>query len=333
MALAATDKFVEFYTKPRASDVTTESNAASIFNRLLTAPWMSSGLTDNNAFTTVLVLRAYGFLQQEGIFGAHGPKADSRQIEWTREWAVDLGLRDAFGMAQKLKKHSDAASEYLWYSLSDDSRNLILDTLAGKTNQKPLKAALALELGRIIQSGWIYEPRLFTKASKNTKDKLRRFRSEPTSYGLTMINHELLAEQYPNELYPPTHRSLRDIAEMISAEPENFSINKYQPSPAVVYWFVDGIERAGIRLSPSRWDVLCKWAAKEFNHRRSLVVAEHDAMMDPVAMGMCACLCARLRSISSKTRLGGKKEHLRVLPSNIELERSVARFVIPADDR
>src|SRR5205807_4870288 len=122
------------------------------------APWMSSGLTDNNAFTTTLMLRAYGFLEQEGLFDGDSPKVSSKKKGLVREWDLNLGMKDALRLADRLKKHSDTASEFLWFSLSDDVRNLIAEVSKGGTkSQKWLKAALALDLRRIIQSGWIYE--------------------------------------------------------------------------------------------------------------------------------------------------------------------------------
>jgi SpoVK/Ycf46/Vps4 family AAA+-type ATPase len=324
MALASTDQFRPFYKQQGPNAIKPEDRAALIFRTLLTAPWMSSGLTDNNAFTTTLMLRAYGFLEQEKLFGQNSPKATSVNNGWGREWDLHLGIKNAAPLANKLRKHADAASEFLWFSLSDDLRNLITSPPAsGPMNKSRLRASLALDLRKITQSGWIYEPPRFRKASPATKQRLKQLRTKPSSYLLTTTNRRLLADQYPREISQPTERSLRDVAQMLADNPENFSINQYPPSPAVVYWFVDGITRAQIRLSPGRWDVLCRWAAKEFNHRRSLVVADHDAMMDPIAMGMCACLCARLRAITEKPSLGGKKEHLTILPSRVELERSI----------
>jgi ATPase family associated with various cellular activities (AAA) len=327
MALASTDQFRNFYKQNGVADITAEDRALIIFRILLNAPWMSSGLTDNNAFTTTLILRAYGFLEQEKLFGEKPPKATSTDRGWGREWDLHLGIKNASRLANKLSKHADAASDFLWSSLSDDVRNLITNPASSIKSNKRLRAALALDLRKIIQSGWIYVPRRFGKASSATKQKLRRVKTSPSSYLLTSANRRLLADQYPRDISQPVERSLRDIAELIADDPENFSINQYPPSPAVVYWFVDGITRAKIRLSPSRWDVLCKWAAKEFNHRRSLVVADHDAMMDPIAMGMCACLCARLRAITEKPSLGGKREHLTILPSRVELERSIEELI------
>ena len=324
MALAATNQFRQFYNEEGAAALSPEQRATNILETLLAAPWMSSGLTDNNAFTTTLVLRAFGFLEQEQIFGKDSPTASSMEKGRVREWDLHLGIRDAVSLAKKLKRHADPASEFLWLSLTQDSRDLISETSTFNAKKKKrLKSALVLDLGRILQSGWIYEPEIFKKASAATQEDLARFKSKPTSYKLTTINRRLLSQQFPGELSKPENRSLKKIAEMMADDPNNFSINQYQPSPAVVYWFVDGVKRAGINLSPLRWDLLCRWAAREFNHRRSLVVAEHDAMMDPVAMGMCACLCALLRTISEKPRLGVKKEHLAILPSRIELERSI----------
>jgi len=55
MALALTGKLSRFY----ADDPDTP---ATVFRNVVSAPWMSSGLAENNAFTTTLVLRTLGFL-------------------------------------------------------------------------------------------------------------------------------------------------------------------------------------------------------------------------------------------------------------------------------
>ena len=52
-----------------------------------------------------------------------------------------------------------------------------------------------------------------------------------------------------------------------------------------------------------------------------------DAMMDPVAMGMAACLCSRLRNTSGTPRLGTTKKHLALLPSVVELERAIVEMI------
>jgi hypothetical protein len=322
MALATTDQFCNFYSQDNDPE-TPEQQAAKIFRILLESPWMSSGLTDNNAFTTTLVLRAYGFLEQERIFGLNSPKPDSTEKGRVRAWDLHLGIRDVIGLANKLRGQSDPASEFLWLSVSDNTRNLIQKGL--KSNMETvtrLKAALGLDLRRVIQSGWIFDENRFTKASATTKQKLAL---KPTGYKLALVNHLLLTDQFPDEFSEPAPRSLKAIAAEIAQDATNFSINEYPPSAAVVYWFVDGIDRAGINLTPTAWAVLCRWAAKEFNHRRSLVAAEHDAMMDPVAMAMSACLCARLRTIAGKT--GRVKTHLTTLPSFVELERSIGELI------
>ena len=328
MALALTDQFRGFYGKTSDKDSqSAEKWAETIFKTLLQSPWMSSGLADNNAFTTSLVLRAYGFLEEEGVFGKNAPKSGTKDEGRSREWDLHLDITNVSHLIRKLEKHSDPASEFVWFSLSDDCRNQIAEGASSGPTRKHLDETLALDLHRIIQGGWIYDSKRFSKTSKTSKEAIRKFKSEPTAYKLARLNHRILAEQFPRELSKPRIRTLREIAEIIAGDSKNFSINLYPPSSAVVYWFVDGVTRAGIPLSEGRWESLCKWAAQEFNHRRSLVVAEHDAMMDPVTMGMCACLCARLRAITERPRLGARKEHLTVLPSRVELERSIEELV------
>src|SRR5437773_4587634 len=57
MALALADKLDAVYGQEKGRDT-----GSAIFENLLEAPWMSSGLPENNAFTTTLVLRLLGFL-------------------------------------------------------------------------------------------------------------------------------------------------------------------------------------------------------------------------------------------------------------------------------
>ncbi len=78
MGLALTNNFREFYGKA------TVKEASAIFRSVVDAPWMSSGLTANNAFTTTLVLRTFGFLEEEGLFGRQPTVGDSAKKEWTK---------------------------------------------------------------------------------------------------------------------------------------------------------------------------------------------------------------------------------------------------------
>jgi hypothetical protein len=315
MALALTNTFHEFYENHTAA------TRREIFLRVLQAPWMSSGLTANNAFTTTLVLRTFGFLEEYGLFGAESGKADSTELGRGKVWELHLGITDPVCLARKLKEHADPASEFLWLSLSDKTRSLLQDEPKDRTT---LAAALALDLARIIQSGWIYAEERFNKASDTTKHHLSL---KPTGYTLAEVNHQLLIDQYPEEFAQTTPRSLKAIASLMAERPENFSINKYPPSTAVLYWFVDGIARANIALTTDCWITLSTWAANQFNHQRSLVVAGHDALMDPVAMAMSACLCNGLRAISDTTEPRTTQSNRRILPSVVELERSIEELI------
>lgn len=323
MALALTNSYAEFYRGREAG------GAVAIFARLVGAPWMSSGLGANNAFTTTLILRTFGFLEQERL--RRPTSSQAHQTVHKKRWELHLGITDAVGLARRLAARDDTASEYVWLSLTDRTRQLVSKALGttepGDTILRPeeLRNVLAVDLRRLIQSGWIYHEKRFIKASQATKNILAK---KPTGYALAEANHLLLIDEFADHIASRVDLTLQKITDLLGSDPDNFSINEYPPSATVLYWFVDGISRAELTLHPEAWGRLCAWAAKEFNHERSLVVAEHQATMDPTAMGMAACLCARLRTISdSGPGLGTTKDHLAMLPSVIELERSIQELM------
>jgi hypothetical protein len=120
--------------------------------------------------------------------------------------------------------------------------------------------------------------------------------------------------------------TLRDIALWLSRDLDRFSINKYPPSAALMYWFVDGVDRGKIRLGSQQWQSLCRSARQQFDRQRSLVVAQHEALMDPIAMAMAACLCARLRKIAKSAKSSQLAECLQLLPSPLELQHAIKVF-------
>jgi len=332
MALALTKQFAKFYglSKP---DI--EKKSTAVFARIANAPWMSSGLTANNAFTTTLVLRTLGFLIEEELVGDAKNDAASIINKKSKPWELRLGIKDILRFAKRLSDQSSPAAQFFWLSLSDKTRALVQTAVqsnsGGETtvSKEALSSAVTFDIQKSLQSGWIYDAPRFDKASQGTKETLEK---NPTGYLLTAANHRLLADQFSEDFEKPELHSMVDIATRIGTSPSNFSINEYPASAALVYWFVDGIDRGRIQLPTEDWNKLCAWAAKQFNHERSLVVAKHDAMMDPVAMGMCACLCARLRSISEKALHGAAKGHLALLPSVIELEQAIRELLLYQTD-
>lgn len=313
MALATAYRFEEFYGDPfrLKHGKALPGGAELAFKSLVDAPWMSSGLTANNAFTTSLVMRVFGYLKEEKLV-----KQDAASLQ--KSWTLNAGLHNLDACVSTLEAHATPASEYIWLSLTEPTRELMnRDEPSDEKRQKTLGIALSSDLRLIIQSGWIYSKETFDKASEATRKALEK---KPTGYPLAELNHQLLADQFPEFIAAPQKVSFIDIANSMASDIANFSINQYPPSAAVVYWFVDGLSRAKTTLSPDRWKTLCQWAAKEFNHERSLVAARHASMMDPIALGMAACLCARLRQLSD---LGAATGDLELLPSKFELERAV----------
>ena len=115
---------------------------------------------------------------------------------------------------------------------------------------------------------------------------------------------------------------LSEIARELAKKVAFLGIQPYPPAAAVVYWFLDGVDHSEIDLR-NEWEGLFRYATEEFRRQRSLVVATHTAMMDPIAMAMAACLCARLHTILKRTKstMNGCSPDL--LPTMIELESAV----------
>lgn len=325
MALALSGKLDEVF-----GDEMGLTEGAAIFDKILDSPWMSSGLPENNAFTTTLVLRLLGFLVECGSFKKEAPQ------EKTKFWEPRIEFEEQRFRAFLTELHDGTQpfSKYLFTLFPKDLQRRIESFLnRGDEQSKKLEDKIRIELERLIGAGSFYQESLFTGIELSTDTQQLLSRDDKYAYQVARINRRLLHDSFSHEITPLISRSLRAIAEIMASDQDRFKINEYPPAAAVVYWFVDGISRAGIPLQNQHWQNLYTFAAEEFGRQRSLVVARHMAMMDPVAMAMSACLCARLRRISKEQpSLGALHDHANILPSAVELESAaVALFAEMTD--
>lgn len=308
MALALAGRLEDLYGDTWKKDV------ADTLSVIIDAPWMSSGLQENNAFTSTLVLRLVGFVRNSG-------GADPASVK--RRWERQLDFSKPRAFAKRLADSSDPVSRYLFEFLPSGSQSVVSDFANTGNNQEPAVDQMRSEFGRLIRTGSIYDSKRFDgiKLSPATEKLLKSSRN---GYLMAQLNRCLLDDAFPNEIVPLTKKSISEIAAEMAKDPSHLEINAYPSSAAVVYWFVDGVQRANIVLPHLHWDSLCAWATEEFTRQRSLVAAKHAAMMDPVAMAMAACLCARLRRISGQALLGADKDSHSTLPSDVELKDAIA---------
>jgi hypothetical protein len=188
----------------------------------------------------------------------------------------------------------------------------VVDKFFENDNSKPKKAFTSAVHFKWESSGLV-ESNAFT-----TTLVLRCFGILKEKYDVTLTTDEFKRNWKSENLL-----SLSDIAERLSSNPEeSFEINKYPPSPAIVYWFVDAVERAQIKLPNPSWEMLINWAGQEYTRQVSRVTAHHEAMMDPIALVMAACLCDKLRSIANRG-LKINERFLMHLPSRVELTNSI----------
>jgi len=271
---------------------------------------MSSGLASNNAFTTTLVLRTYGFLREHGLL--------SSAIEDRKHWQFAMFQNDAVALGKELKKSGTEAAKFLYQSLSEKTLRLV-DAVEDSTDtnyESKLNASLGTDLRLIAQGSWIYSKSRFP----NVPDEILAVKGQITPYRRAETNYAVLTNEFSTQIKSAPALTLAEIAVEMTKDKSNFRINDYPPAIAVMYWFVDGVDRAEIALTSEGWNNFCKWATEEFNHQRSLVLAQHEVTMDPIALGMAACLCSRLQKISRANGMAGK---LPTLPSPIELEHSI----------
>src|SRR6266536_3560426 len=312
MSLALSDKLTDYYGHDSSKTV------LSIFDKLLGAPWMSSGLTENNAFTTTLVIRLLGFLVEAGALSSE--HAESRVKE---HWEPQLRFSNFDTLARKLAEHKDPFPRFLFELFPGDIQKSLKSFVENGSNHDRTERQVATELNKLIRTTSFYDDPRF-KGVKLSKEASEQRQKTLDSYHLASFNRVLLHEYFAQEILPLTSKSLKDIALDMTSDPGRFGINDYPPAAAVLYWFVDGVSRAQIHLGTKDWTRLCNLATNEFDRQRSLAVAKHAAMMDPVAMAMSACLCSRLRTISQTLQLGTTNDHSSKLPSTVELERSVS---------
>ncbi len=119
--------------------------------------------------------------------------------------------------------------------------------------------------------------------------------------------------------------SLPAIARQMAANvPESFRVGSYPPKSALGYWFLDAIERLGVEPEPLHWVSIADWASEDFSRQLSYVVAGHDALLDPVAMIMAACVVKRLHQ--KRVSGGLPDEAVSILAPVVELRHSVSEL-------
>jgi hypothetical protein len=308
MSLALAGRLPDLYGRAKWKDAVTD-----IFKNVMAKPWMSSGLIENNAFTTALVIRLYGFLRE-----AEALEGDDK--DFLRRWEAHLEIQNLDRFVTRLLNRSPF-STYLFDMLPHTLQVKLKQH--GASDHKRLRDKLVAEFNRIINTSNLYDEIRLQKVTLSS-ETIGLANQERNSYATVHLNRLVLHDYFRGIVAPLNERPIRDIARAMAAKIDLFKINNYPPAAAVIYWYVDGIHRAMIPLSNPQWEALCRFAASEFESQRSRFDARHAAMMDPVSMAMAACLCARLRLISKDLLLGTTKEHQEILPSTAELESSVA---------
>jgi hypothetical protein len=319
MSLAHSGKLREFYKDD------TDQVVQSILTNLMNAPWMSSGLTENNAFTTTLMIRLFGSLVQAKV-----PQPPSALKLPRKAWEQRLSIPKFIDFCKKLCSQAEPFCIFLYQLLPSDIQKKVDNVAKGgkltkvsESSPSKEEKAVTNALEGLIKAGIFYDKERFAGHTlpENAVKLISSFPCD--AYHTAQLNRILLHSFFQEEMEQAKEQSLSEIATNICSEIDNFRINDYPTSAAVIYWCIDGISNAHFDLPVETWTNICRFATEDFYRQRSLVVAQHTAMMDPVAMAMSACLCARLHSIGKGPSSLAVKWNPDSLPSMIELESAV----------
>jgi AAA+ superfamily predicted ATPase len=116
----------------------------------------------------------------------------------------------------------------------------------------------------------------------------------------------------------PVSTTLPELCNWFIDRPDRLGVQRYPANPAIAYWIVDAMRRLKI-FSDSKYDrsALYAWATREFFRQFAYSAAGDESRMDPVGLGMSACLLSLLHRIAQQdsATLGDLVEGLP--PSNV----------------
>ncbi|HYJ88788.1 MAG TPA: ATP-binding protein [Pyrinomonadaceae bacterium] len=108
--------------------------------------------------------------------------------------------------------------------------------------------------------------------------------------------------------------------------PRSFSVDKYPPTSTIGYWFVDAVDKLDVNITTKTWEKMVKWSSRSLTRQIALATSTHDSMRDPIEMAMAACLCQRLKRLTSDRGLEFEDETKESIPTNIELHDAILKF-------
>ncbi len=117
------------------------------------------------------------------------------------------------------------------------------------------------------------------------------------------------------------------VHNLIIDVPSSIRVQKFPAHPTLAYWLLEAVSCLKIDTLFETWKKLAEWAARKFVFELSRVTSGHDALMDPVALAMAACLCRKIQCIASEAGFPDAAKLLREVPTLQELESGVKGFL------
>ena len=139
------------------------------------------------------------------------------------------------------------------------------------------------------------------------------------------------SEKAKRDMADVSEKTVKEIIFAKATNPDHgFAVMEYPAKSTHGYWFVDGVARMKAVLSKGTWQGIANWASKEFHRQLTYVSAGNDALMDPPALAMAACLISRIRGFTEHE--AELAEVARSLPSSVELEFGIKQVFSTQSD-
>src|SRR5579885_1964641 len=205
MGLALAGKLDDFYGEDRNDKV------RKTFAKLLSAPWMSSGLTENNAFTTTLVIRLFGFLSEAEILTQSDASAMKKD-----PWELNIAFSDFPAFLGRLSKREEPFCRFLHDQLTPRVQASIASFLSSGENRKKVEKQVVEELSIAIRTQSFYDEGRFNGVTLSATATTLLAKTL-NRYLIAELNRVLLHDFFTTEIQPLRARCLADIASEMAA--------------------------------------------------------------------------------------------------------------------
>ena len=202
---------------------------SAIFSNLLKAPWMSSGLAEDNAFTTTLIIRLFGFLVETGLLPREGANDLLPGIDANghKDWGprLEFSSDESFSSFARMLSQGDLPFPRFLFQLFPESlQSKITSFVATGQHGDKVQNLIAGEVAKLISGAYFYDAERFSNCTLSETATTLIERSGLDAYHVAQLNRALLHDFFVEELKPLVPLSLNGIAGEMASVPDDSTL-------------------------------------------------------------------------------------------------------------